>query len=94
MGSYSSQIVATGLSCLGSSNNRGRGSFDDLRRLICLLLGSLDRARGGIGSGILKGSNRGRLLNLWRSLVNLGGVGDVLGFRLEKTRRREQTNDD
>ena len=44
----------------------------------------LDRRGSGIGGRVLEGSNRSRLLNLWGSLVDLGGVADLPGPRLEK----------
>ena len=69
---------------LGSSDNGGRGSFDNLGRLIRLLLLGFPNRRSGISGRILEGSNRSRLLNLWGSLVDLGGVADLPGFRLEK----------
>jgi len=75
------------LNRLGSGNNRGRGGFN-LGRLVglldLLLLGLFDRRGSGISSRILKGSNRSGLLNLWGSLVDLGGVVGLLGLRLEK----------
>lgn len=83
MEKYSLQVIATAFNRLSSSDNRGRSGVNDLGRLVRLLdlfLGSLNRRRGRISSGVFEGSNRSGLLNLRGSLVNLGGVGDILGL--------------